>query len=194
MFSNNHTLALARAFLVVFISSGLLIGCASNKPEVNMVDEENFKSINTFFVQPPLNPVNVPVENHVVSSISSILLSKGLSPASKDNADIEVTFFPSSAIKDNGKSMSIGLGTGVFGRSSAISLGSIFNIPVGEQVTQYQNLQIDIIQNGEFIYSAAGSTELEAKDSITIQKELTNLVHELLRPYPAKSVAPAETN
>ena len=48
----------------------------------------------------------------------------------------------------------------------------------------YQNLQIDVIKDGQFIYSATGSAELEKSDSISIQQSLTELVGELLASYP----------
>lgn len=97
-----------------------------------------------------------------------------------------ISFFPSTESKEGGTSLNIGLGTGSYGRSGGISIGGIFSIPVGEQVTQYQNLQIDMLQNTTVIYSAAGSAELEAADRITAQEALTKLVSELLEPYPVK--------
>ena len=41
-----------------------------------------------------------------------------------------------------------------------------------------------MVKDGKFIYSAAGSTELDGKDSISIQNSLNELVSELLDPYP----------
>ncbi|WP_414828191.1 DUF4136 domain-containing protein [Alteromonas sp. H39] len=173
-----------RLFILSLFALLLLAGCASSKPQVKMLDDYNFTSVESFYVRPPLNSVNQVVEEHIAVAITDVLTQKGLKPVPKDDADVEVGFFPSTALKEDGKSVSIGLGTGVFGRSSGISLGSVFNIPVGEQATQYQNLQIDIIENGTFIYSAAGSAELESHDSITIQTALTKLVDDLLAAYP----------
>ena len=121
----------------------------------------------------------------MASTITTVLQGKGLTVASEDEADIRVGFFPSNRVEEGGSSVSIGLGTGVFGRSGGISLGSIFSVPVGEQVTEYQNLQIEVVQDGEFIYSAAGSAELEANDSISVQQALSELVVTLLQPFPA---------
>jgi len=42
-----------------------------------------------------------------------------------------------------------------------------------------------VVQDGEFIYSAAGRAELESSDSITVQQALTELVETLLQPFPA---------
>ena len=78
------------------------------------------------------------------------------------------------------------MGTGSFGRSGGISLGSIFSIPVGEQTTLQQGLQIDMVKDGKFIYSASGVVELESKDSISIQNKLDELVIRLLEQYPPK--------
>lgn len=164
----------------------VISGCASNKPEINISEEQNFADIDTFYVQPPVNVSNETIANHMQTSIGNILTSKGLRSTNQDEADVTVMFYPSTAKKEDGKSISFGLGTGTFGRSGGISLGSVFSVPVGEQVSQYQNLQIDVIKDGQFIYSAVGSTELDAKDSITIQKNLTELVTSLLAPYPAK--------
>lgn len=184
----NQLPAVSQRLMLVFIAiSTLLAGCASNKPQIEVNEEQNFAAIQTFHVQGPLNTVNPTIENHLASSITSILIKKGLTPADKKVADMEVGFFPATARKENGKSVSFGLGTGVFGRHSGISLGSIFSVPVGDQVSQYQTLQIDMVKDGTFVYSAVGSAELDANDSITIQRELTNLVNELLAPYPNKA-------
>lgn len=171
--------------MLVFLFCALLVGCASNKPQIKMLEETNFAALKTFYVQPPLNSFNPTLEQHMASTITTVLQGKGLTVASEDEADIRVGFFPSNRVEEGGSSVSIGLGTGVFGRSGGISLGSIFSVPVGEQVTEYQNLQIEVVQDGEFIYSAAGSAELEANDSITVQQALTELVETLLQPFPA---------
>ena len=178
-----------RFFLLALLPFFLLSGCASNKPQINMDKQQNFAAINTFFVKPPMNSVNATLENQLVSAITSIMRSKGLTAVSQADADVEVAFVPSTARKQDGKSVSLGLGTGVFGRTTGISLGSIFSVPVGEQVTEYQNLQIDVIKNGSFIYSAAGSAELEASDNISVQRALSDLVSKLLQPYPAKGAS-----
>ncbi|MCW8093092.1 DUF4136 domain-containing protein [Alteromonas sp. ASW11-130] len=180
-------LPIIRLFVATVVVGGLTFGCASNTPHINMQEEHDFTTINTYYIQPPLNSSNATIERHVSSTIDTILRSKGLAAANQEEADIIVGFFPTSATKENDQSISFGLGTGVFGRSSAISLGSVFSVPVGEQVSLYQNLQIDIAQDGTYIYSAAGNAELEYKDSVSIQNKLTNLVHELLEAYPAKS-------
>ena len=171
--------------MLVFLFCALLVGCASNKPQIKMREETNFATLKTFYVQPPLNSFNPTLEQHMASTITTVLQGKGLTVASEDEADIRVGFFPSNRVEEGGSSVSIGLGTGVFGRSGGISLGSIFSVPVGEQVTEYQNLQIEVVQDGEFIYSAAGRAELESSDSITVQQALTELVETLLQPFPA---------
>lgn len=171
--------------MLVFLFCALLVGCASNKPQIKMLEETNFAALKTFYVQPPLNSFNPTLEQHMASTITTVLQGKGLTVASEDEADIRVGFFPSNRVEEGGSSVSIGLGTGVFGRSGGISLGSIFSVPVGEQVTEYQNLQIEVVQDGEFIYSAAGRAELESSDSITVQQALTELVEALLEPFPA---------
>ena len=57
---------------------------------------------------------------------------------------------------------------------------------MGEQTTLQQGLQIDMVKDGKFIYSASGAVELESKDSISIQNKLDELVVKLLEQYPAK--------
>jgi hypothetical protein len=172
---------------LIFVTVLLVVtGCASNKPQISISEEQNFDAINTFYIQSPENATSATITNYMVSTINTLLMQKGLTPVESGEADVTVLFYPSTALKEDGKSISFGLGTGAFGRSGGISLGSIFSVPVGEQVSQYQNLQVDIVKEGEFIYSAVGSTEIDEKDSITIQKKLTSLVTSLLEPYPAK--------
>ncbi|QPG05536.1 DUF4136 domain-containing protein [Salinimonas marina] len=177
----------ARLLLFTFLSWGLLAGCSSNKPDVSVNEQTNFAGIDSFYVQPPLNSVNANLENHIVTAITSVLQSKGIVPADKNSADVRVGFFPATNRDSSGKSVSFGLGTSVFGSATGLSLGSIFSVPLGEQSTQYQTLQIDVVQNGEFVYSASGRTQLEAQDSIAVQRELTELVRKLLASYPAKN-------
>ena len=178
---------ISRLMLVVILSLVVLAGCASNKPQISINQDQNFAAINTVYVKPPQNSVNSTLENYLISAISRVMISKGLQPASSEQAaDIQMVFLPSTASKRDGKSVSLGVGTGWFGRATGISLGSVFSVPVGEQVSQYQNLQIDAIRNGTYVYSAAGSAELEAADNISIQQALNSLVGELLASYPAK--------
>ncbi|WP_303458083.1 DUF4136 domain-containing protein [Alteromonas sp. 1_MG-2023] len=163
-----------------------LAGCASKGPQINLDESQNFAEINTFFVRAPLNSVNPEIENQLTSAISRALIAKGLKPSSEEGADVLVGFLPSTASEENDTRLNLGLGTGVFGRSTGISLGSIFSVPIGERVTQYQNLQIDVVKGEKFIYSAVGSVEVESTDSVTIQNKLGELVANLLEAFPAK--------
>lgn len=183
----------ARLLVVTLMCLGLVAGCSSNKPDVSVNEQTNFAGIDSFYVQPPLNSVNANLENHIVTAITSVLQSKGITPANKDSADVKVGFFPATNRDSSGKSVSFGLGTSVFGSATGLSLGSIFSVPLGEQSTQYQTLQIDVVQNGEFVYSASGRTELEAQDSIAVQRELTELVRKLLASYPTKNTGASDT-
>jgi hypothetical protein len=164
--------------------SGLLTGCASNAPSVNVDETQDFNSINSFYVKSPLNSVNPTLENSIAQTITDVLTAKGLTEASQNEADVLVGFFPFTESKDNGTRLNIGLGSGTFGRSGGISIGSVFSIPVGEQFTEYQNLQIDITRESTFVYSASGSTEIKANDAITVQRALNELVQSLLDNYP----------
>ena len=175
----------------------IVSACSSNKPQINVDENQNFADIKTFYIQPPLNPINATLANHLSTAITENLIAKGLKPASEEDADIAalmeatgrlthiaVGYVPSTSTKEDGTTLNLGLGTGSYGRSGGISLGSIFSIPVGEQTSLQQGLQIDMVKDGKFIYSAAGSTELDGKDSISIQNSLNELVSELLNPYP----------
>jgi len=182
IFQRVHNL---KAVLVLLLCTVFISACSSNKPQVNIDDTQNFADIKTFYIQPPVNPINATLANHLSSSITQRLIEKGLTPASEENADIAVGYLPSTSTKEDGTTLNLGLGTGSFGRSGGISLGSIFSIPVGEQTTLQQGLQIDMVKDSKFIYSASGVIELESKDSISIQKKLDELVIALLEKYPS---------
>lgn len=130
--------------------------------------------------------MNPEIESQLTSAISRALIAKGLKPSPEEGADVLVGFLPSTASEENDTRLNLGLGSGVFGRSGGISLGSIFSVPIGERVTQYQNLQIDVVRGDTFIYSALGSVEVESTDSVTIQNKLGELVANLLEAFPAK--------
>ncbi|CAB9494864.1 DUF4136 domain-containing protein [Alteromonas macleodii] len=174
-----------KSALLLLLSLALVVGCAS-KPQVSVDDTQNFADIKTFYIQAPLNPINETLANHLSSTITERLITKGLTPTTENEADVSVGYLPSTTTKEDGTTLNLGLGTGTFGRSGGISLGSIFSIPVGEQTSFQQGLQIDIVKDGKFIYSASGSVELESKDSISIQNKLDELVTSLLEQYPAR--------
>lgn len=169
-----------------FIAAFFLTACTTTKPQVSVDDNQNFSEIRTFYIAPPATQVNETLKAHVESTISDTLQAKGLTYAAEDVADVTVGYLPSTSSKDDGTTLSLGLGTGSYGRSGGISLGSIFNIPVGEQVSLHQTLQIDIVKDGQFIYSASGSIKLESKDSLSVQQKLDELISSLLAQYPSK--------
>ena len=175
-----------KAVLLVLMSTLLLTACASNKPQINVDENQNFAQISTFYVQAPATQINDTLKAHLETTIGDVLRAKGLVSETEENADVIVGYLPSTSSKEDGTTLSLGLGTGSYGRSGGISLGSIFNIPVGEQVSLHQTLQIDVVRNGQFIYSASGSVELEKKDSISVQQKLDELVNTLLAQYPSK--------
>lgn len=178
--------AKAKTPWLVIMTTLFLSACASNKPQINVDEEQNFTQINTFYVQAPATQINDTLKAHLETTISEVLRAKGLTSEPEENADVIVGYLPSTSSKEDGTTLSLGLGTGSYGRSGGISLGSIFNIPVGEQVSLHQTLQIDVVRNGQFIYSASGSVELEKKDSISVQQKLDELVNTLLAQYPSK--------
>ena len=162
----------------------LLTSCASNAPSISVDETQDFQSIDSFHVKPPLNSVNPTLENGIAETIAKVMTAKGLTEVSQDEADVLIGFFPFVESKDDGTRLNIGLGSGTFGRSGGISIGSVFSIPVGEQFTEYQNLQIDVTKENTFVYSASGSTEIKANDAITVQRALNELVKSLLDNYP----------
>ena len=165
----------------------LLSGCAANKPDIKVDESQNFAAINTFYIQAPLNALNSTLQQHLEMVISNKLIAKGLTPASAEKADVSVSYLPSNTTQEDGSTFNLGLGTGSYGRSGGISIGSIFSIPVGEQVSIYQHLQIDIVKDGRFVYSASGHVELDSKDSISVQQKLDELVIQLLDRYPSRA-------
>ncbi|MBU2979615.1 DUF4136 domain-containing protein [Alteromonas sp. C1M14] len=173
-----------RCILLSLLTLFIISGCASRNPQVAIDQNQDFSQLHTFYVRPPLNSVNPQIESQLITAITGILEQKGYSSVSQDSADMQVGFQPSTSSQENGTRLNLGLGTGLFGRSGGISLGSIFSIPVGEQVTDYQALQIDVVTGNTFIYSAAGSAKLSSRDAITVQNKLNELIDQLLEDFP----------
>jgi len=169
---------------VVMLLALALCACASNNKEISVDKNHNFSEIKTFYIQLPVNPINEALQNHLNYKIAQNLTAKGLELSKESDADIVVGYLPTTLTKDDGTTLNLGLGTGSYGRSGGISLGGIFSIPVGEQVSFYQVLDINIMRDGHFIYSASGSIELESKDTISVQAKLDELVDRLLLEYP----------
>ncbi|MEG3766496.1 DUF4136 domain-containing protein [Alteromonas sp. 14N.309.X.WAT.G.H12] len=179
-----------RYVLIGLITLFIISGCASHNTQIEIDPKQDFAQLHTFYVHPPLNSINPQIENQLIIAIADILQQKGYVLAAQDIADMQVGFQPSTSSKENSTRLNLGLGTGVFGRSGGISLGSIFSIPVGEQVTDYQALQIDVVTGNTFIYSAAGSAKLSSRDAITVQNSLNELIRQLLADFPESETQP----
>lgn len=185
---------LALVIFLLFIS--MLSGCTSTGPDINYDNEMDFSEIHTFAITSSESTTAQALVLHVEERIAQELIAKkllrvtqGIAEEKGNNehakgADIEVSFTVSTLTKEDGTTLSVGLGTGSYSRSGGISLGSIFSIPVGEQVSLHQTLQIDISKDNRIIYSASGSAEIDSKDSISIQQTLDKLVVSLLARFP----------
>lgn len=185
--SGHHLSSIFVTFLL-FIST--LAGCASTGPDVNYDKALDFSQLHTFTIIPSDNTTAPTLMLHVEKAIEQVLISRGLqkvvqgSSENTESSDIEVSFIASSMTKEDGTTLNVGLGTGSYSRSGSISLGSIFSIPIGDQVSLHQTLQIDITKDSQIIYSASGSVEIDSKDTISIQQKLDELVESLLASFP----------
>ena len=87
----------------------VVAACSSSKPQVNMDETQNFADIKTFYIQPPPNPINATLANHLSSAITQRLIEKGLTPSSEEDADIAVGYLPSTTTKEDGTTLNLGL-------------------------------------------------------------------------------------
>lgn len=164
-------------FLVV------LLGCASQQTSVEYSTGFDFTQLQRFAIQASNNSDNEASKNSLfVKALIQSLETKGFILSSPEKADWVVNHYHYLESETNNSALSIGLGTGTHSSNTSISIGGIFQIPLGDPVTEFQSVQIDMLVKGEIIWKANGTTKINVDSSY--EKLVQDLVDNVLSEFP----------
>ena len=180
------TLSTARGVVLAFTISLLLTGCSS-KPYIDYDTGYDFGAVNSFYIVPTEIPDEPLMGPRIAAAINSELVAKGMSPtASRDQADIAVSYSITAQEKPNNSRISIGVGTGGYSRGGGASVGGSVSKPIGSDMLLYNTVQIDMFpgDSDSLIWRSSDSFEIKGVDAQKKSEAAQSLVTRILQPFP----------
>jgi hypothetical protein len=171
-----------------FVTSALLSACSS-KPYIDYDTDYNFGRATSYFIITTTGNENENeplMASRVQAAIDSELKTLGLSPAiSRQQADLAVSYSLTSEDRPNNNRVSVGMGTGSYGRSSGISVGGSVSRPVGGDTRRYIVIQIDMHPGSQerLIWRSRDALELRG-DPARRAEDAQRMVRRLLAGFP----------
>ena len=170
------------SFAVLFVTA-----CSSSGPVVDYDTGYNFSGIQSFSVLVSDEAEAKIVDRRLEAAITQSLQSNGwlaIDDEQADNADIKVRFSHFMQEQPNNQRMTIGLGTGSYGRSGGVSVGGSVNVPVGDQVKNYQTIQIEFISDTQIVWRGSSSARVNLNNAEQVKQVQEALITDILRQFP----------
>jgi len=132
-----------RHFASLLVAVTLLSACSS-KPKNDYDLNYDFTALHSFSQLTP-KPTDDPLSaQRIQVEINNQLTQKGfIENTEAPDFNVAYTLLTQDKPKDSG--LSIGLGTGTFGRSGGIGIGTSVGVPLGSDTAKIQTIQIDIV-------------------------------------------------
>jgi hypothetical protein len=168
-----------------FVTSALLSACSS-KPYIDYDTDYNFGRATSYFIITSGTENEPLMAPRIQAAIDSELKALGLSPAaSRQQADLAVSYSLTSEDRPTNNRVSVGMGTGSYGRSSGISVGGSVSRPVGGDTHRYKVIQIDMHPGSQerLIWRSRDSLELRG-DPARRAEDAQRMVRRLLAGFP----------
>ena len=169
--------------LSLFLTAMLLSACASTPKtdydlQFDFTKLKRFEQLNTVQSDDPLSA------QRIQQDIYQSLTQKGFEPVD-DMADFHITYAFKTEEKPRDSGLSIGLGTGSWGKSGGVSIGTSVGVPLGRDVKQIQTIQIDIIepQSNRLIWRGTESFEFDSGGEDKAERT-SKTVEKILSAFP----------
>lgn len=127
----------------ILFCSLLLLACSSN-PNQDYDTAYDFSQLHTFSSITTASNSDPLSAQRITDAIQSSLLAQGFNQAD-DAAQFKVNYTFSITNKPKTSGLSIGLGTGSWGSSGGVGIGTSVGVPIGSDSAKLQTIQIDMI-------------------------------------------------
>ncbi|WP_299798524.1 DUF4136 domain-containing protein [uncultured Shewanella sp.] len=146
----------------LFITAILLSACATT-PKSDYDINYDFNQLNSFTAFSPSQTKDPISAERIKGAISETLMSKGF-VADEADPDFRITYTFKVENKPKDSGVSIGLGTGTWGSSGGISIGTSVGVPIGSNTAKIQTIQIDVIdaQSNKLIWRGTDKFNFDA--------------------------------
>ncbi|MDX1279781.1 DUF4136 domain-containing protein [Shewanella colwelliana] len=126
------------------LAISLLLTACATKPNYDYDTNYDFNQLKQFSTFTPENTTDPLTAKRVETAITAVLVTKGFAET-QENPQFKVAYAFKVEDKPKNSGVSIGLGTGSWGSSGGVSLGTSVSVPVGSNTAKIQTIQINII-------------------------------------------------
>ncbi|GAA0860151.1 hypothetical protein [Aliiglaciecola litoralis] len=148
-------LRLISIFVVVFTA-----GCASNSVRIDTDQSTNFAQIKSYAVT-SINPQDNLGADRLVNSLTDFLTQNGKLVGDPGFVDATIEIDHYEQQQPNQSRLSIGLGTGSYGRSGGIGVGGSVSVPWGDDMLLYAIVVMKVLVDDRLVWSASNSAEID---------------------------------
>lgn len=174
-----------RHFINLLLAVALLSACSS-KPKNDYDLNYDFSTLHNFAQLTPSSTDDPLSAQRIQVEINTQLRQKGFveNPTAPD-FNVAYALLTQDKPKDSG--LSIGLGTGTFGHSGGIGVGTSVDVPIGSDTAKIQTIQIDIIdpKTNKLIWRGSDKYDFDAGGNEKAQ-DTAKAVSRILAQFPPK--------
>ncbi len=171
-----HSLTYSLSLLVLLN----VLGCTSNSMQLHHDQNVSFADVDSYYVSSVNNQ-----QDGITVALQQITLdfldSHGKLVADIEAVDAHFEIDHYEQERPNDSHLSIGLGTGSYGRSGGISIGTNVIVPIGADTLLYAGVTVRIMVAGNLVWSATSYREIADSD---ILKAKSEALSEIIANFP----------
>ena len=161
----------------------LITSCAQRAVLTDYDPNVNFKSIQSVIIAGQAHE-DKPPQAQVIDLVSAYLTRHNITITDESAAEARLSVTAYIEQRPNDQTMTIGVGAGNMNRNSSISVGTSVNVPIGDDLIDWQVIQIDLIQHNQVIWTASDSAKLRIRDGKGRLDVQQKMVERLLAEFP----------
>ncbi|MCG9745420.1 DUF4136 domain-containing protein [Shewanella sp. Isolate8] len=172
--------------LLILTMAALLVGACASKPTTDYDTQYDFDTLKRFTLQSPANIGDPLSTARIDQAIVDSLTQRGYSQVA-DQPQFMVTYGFKVVDKPKSSGLSIGLGTGSWGSSGSVGVGTSVGVPLGSDSAKMQLIQIDIVDSASNKLVWRGSDKFDYDDGGEKKaRETKETVNKILSQFPPK--------
>ncbi|MDM7861245.1 hypothetical protein QTP81_11630 [Alteromonas sp. ASW11-36] len=128
------------------------------------------------------DPEGTPSHRHIALLLEQALVAGNIKVTDDSNIKLLIDAYVEE--RPNDQAISIGLGTGTSTRNSSIGIGTSVQIPIGDDMVEWQVIQLDLVDNNQVIWTARDDAKLKVKDGKGRHEVQQYIIDRLLADFP----------
>ncbi len=180
MFMYSHKFFLILSNLIILLT---LSACASRAVLVDFDKNTDFEQLKTYYIYSVSHDDQIGAER-LVDHAQRLLENKGalIADAEYVDASVEIEHFIEEQEKES--RLSIGLGTGSFGRSGSIGVGGSVNLPLSSDAILFAVVRLKVIVKNKVVWQGNQRIEVENGVAESMGLAQTIALSDILAEYP----------